>query len=370
MEATWATATLDLFLELAAISSPSGEEDAVAARVTAYLEGLGVPVERDEAGNVLARLDPTDAEEGGTPIFLCGHMDTVPPDGPIEPVVEHGFVRNARPTILGADDKAAVAVLLEAARVLVTERRPHAGVELLFTVREETGLEGAKAFDDSRLRSPLGFVYDYSGDVGDIVVAAPSGRTVDAIFKGRPAHAGIAPEEGRSAIYAAGRAIADLRLGRIDEETTANVGTIVGGSARNVVPARCEVRAEARSRNERKLAELVEEMLEVFSFAAALAECEVETTVEEKYRGYRIAPDAPVLALARRALENGGFTPRLVEVGGGADANVFNERGVPCLNLANGMARVHTAEEEIAVADLDAMLRLTLELVEAARNGA
>jgi tripeptide aminopeptidase len=356
---------LSLFLELAAVPSPSGQEAAVAGNVRRYLRDLGLGVEEDGAGNLLARLEPT--EGGGTPIFLCAHLDTVPPRGPIEPVVDDGFVRNGADTILGADNKAAVAVMLESARLLLAEGRPHAGVELLFTTREETGLEGAKEFDQARLHARLGFVYDYSGSVGDVVVAAPSGRTLDVVFSGRPAHSGINPEDGRSAIVAAARAIADLRLGRIDEETTANVGRIEGGSARNVVPASCTLAAEARSRDRRKLAELVQEMLDCIAFAAAEAECEVETTVEGKYEGYRLAPEDPALVLAKTALERAGFPPREVEVGGGADANVFNAAGIPCVNLANGMSKVHTAEEEIAVTDLEAMVRVTLELVDAAR---
>jgi tripeptide aminopeptidase len=364
---TWASDVVPLFLELAAIPSPSGEEEAVAEHVRAYLRDLGVEADADPAGNLLARL-PATAGEVGEPIFLCAHLDTVPPSGPIEPVVQDGIVTNGAGTILGADDKAAVAVLLEATRLLLAEGRPHAGVELLFTTREETGLEGAFAFDESRLRARLGFVYDYSGAVGEVVVAAPSGRSIDVLFTGRPAHAGINPEDGRSAIVAAARAIGDLRLGRLDGETTANVGLIEGGSALNVVPAHCRVAVEARSRDERKLAELVQELLDSCSFAATVSECEVVATVEDKYRGYRLAPDDPALQLARAALARAGFTPREVEVGGGADANVFNERGLHCVNVANGMANVHTSEEEIAVADLEAMVGVTLELVAAARG--
>jgi tripeptide aminopeptidase len=367
MAATWASGVLDLFLELAAVPSPSGSEGEVAKRVRAYLDDLGVGVEEDEAGNLLARLEPTEQNGGGS-IFLCAHMDTVPPTGPIEPVVgDDGLVRNAAGTILGADNKATVAVLLEAARLLLSEGRPHAGVELLFTVREETGLEGAKAFDHTLLRSGMGFVYDCSGPVGGVVRSAPYGRTIDVVFKGRAAHAGLAPEEGRSAIVAAARAIADMRLGRIDEETTANVGRIEGGTARNVVPERCTLVAEARSRDERKLVELVQEMLDALTYAAGVAECEVETSISETYAGYRFKPDDPVFALATGALERAGIDPRPIDVGGGADANVFNARGVPCVNLANGMMRVHTPEEHIAAADLETMLGVTLELVEAAR---
>jgi tripeptide aminopeptidase len=365
VKTTWATDVLPVFLELAAIPSPSGAEEEVADYVRRYLASLGLAAEDDEAGNVLSRLE---GHGDGEPVFLCAHMDTVPPSGPIEPVVEDGVVRNGAGTILGADNKAAVAVLLESARLVLAESRPHAGVELLFTTREETGLEGAKEFDHSRLRSRLGYVYDYSGRVGDVVVAAPSGRTLDVVFSGRPAHAGINPEDGRSAIFAAAKAVSDLRLGRIDEETTTNVGRIEGGTARNVVPERCTLAAEARSRDEGKLAEVVQEMLDCFAFAAATAECEVETTVEEKYPGYRLAPDDPALLLAEAALERAGVEPRRVEVGGGADANVFNAAGLRCVNMANGMQKVHTAEEEIAVADLEAMVAVTLELVDAARG--
>lgn len=364
---TWASDVLPLFLELAAIPSPSGEEAAVAGRVRAYLRDLGIEVDEDESGNLLARL-PAVGGNGGTPIFLCAHLDTVPPSGPIEPVVADGVVTNGARTILGADDKAAVAVLLEAARLLLAEGRPHAGIELLFTTREETGLEGAFAFDVSRLQARFGFVYDYSGAVGEVVAAAPSGRVIDVLVTGRPAHAGINPEDGRSAIVAAARGISDLRLGRIDDETTANVGLIDGGSALNVVPAHCRIAVEARSRDERKLAELLQEILDCFSFAATVSECEVEATVEDKYRGYRLAPYDPALVLARAALERAGFTPREVAVCGGSDANVFNERGLHCVNVANGMANVHTADEQIAVADLDAMVAVTLELVAAARE--
>ena len=368
MASTRAPEVLDLFLELAAIPSPSGEEGAVADRVASYLDDLGLVHEADEAGNLLARLQPS-KEEGGAPLFLCAHMDTVPPQGTIEPVVgDDGFVTNSAGTILGADNKASVAVMLEAARLLLADRRPHAGVELLFTVREETGLQGAEAFDHTRLEARWGFVYDSSGPVGDIVRSSPWGRTIDVLFKGRAAHSGLAPEEGRSAIVAAARAIADLRLGRIDEETTANVGRIRGGTARNVIPDRCELAVEARSRNQGKLADLVQEMVEGFAFAASVSECEVETRVGETYPGYRFTPDEPVFRLAWDAIERAGFSPRAIDTGGGADANVFNARGLTCVNLANGMMQVHTPDERIAVQDLERMLGVTLELVELARH--
>ncbi|HXF98906.1 MAG TPA: M20/M25/M40 family metallo-hydrolase [Gaiellaceae bacterium] len=367
---------LDLFLELCALPSPSGRERQVADRVGAYLDGLGLAWEEDgtaaelggDAGTILCRLEPAGGAEAGTPLFLCAHTDTVPPEGPIEPVVEDGVVRNAAGTILGADDKAALAVMLEAVRRVLDEGRPHAGLELVFTPQEEVSLRGAAAFDHTRLRARVGYVYDQAAPIGEIVLGSPHARVLDLSFHGRAAHAGIAPEEGRSAIAAAARAVADFRLGRIDEETSANVGTIRGGTARNVVPEWCRLEAEVRSHDEGKATALVQEMLESAAFAASLAECELRSEVRPGFPGYRFRRgDAPV-RLAAEALRRAGFPPRYALSGGGADANVFNARGLACVNLANGMAEIHTPHEHIAVADLEAMVEVTLALVDAARE--
>jgi tripeptide aminopeptidase len=367
------TAVLDLFTELCSIPSPPGEERAVADRVIRELRALGLAVEEDGAGaaigssigNLLCRLPGR--VEGGTPVFFCAHLDTVPPQGPLEPVVEDEVVRNGGGTILGADNKSAVVAMVEAARRIVEEGRPHAGVELLFTPKEEVGLLGAGAFDHTRLEAELGFVFDQAAPIGDVIMGAPYQRSMLVRFHGRPAHSGMVPEEGRSAIVAASKAIADLRLGRLDEETTANVGIVAGGSARNIVPEWCELEAEARSHDARKLADLVQEMLDSFSFAASVTECTLETEVSETYQGYRFRDGDPIVQLARTALARCGheFVPTLT--GGGADANVFNAKGLPCLNLANGMMEIHTADEYIAVADLDSMVEVTLALVDAAR---
>jgi tripeptide aminopeptidase len=365
---------LDLFLELAALRSPPGEEREVADVVVAYMRDLGLDVDEDGAGdavgstigNLYTRLEAT---ADGIPIFLCAHLDTVPPDGQLEPVVDDGVVRNAGGTILGADDKSAVAVMLEAARRVLAENRPHAGIELLFTPKEEVGLLGAAAFDHTRLHAQLGYVYDQAAPIGEIILGAPYSQAMKVRFHGRASHSGMYPEEGRSAIAAAARAIADLRLGRVDDETTANVGTIQGGTAGNIVPEWCRFDAEARSHDERKLADLVQEMLETFAFAASLADCEVETSVKKSYRGYRFKRDDLVVQLAAAALERSGHAPTYGLSGGAADANVFNERGLPCLNLANGMTSIHTPDEHIAVDDLDEMVEVTLALVDAARDG-
>jgi tripeptide aminopeptidase len=363
---------VDLLLELAAIPSPPGRERGVADVVLGYLSGLGLEPDEDAsgprigstAGNVYARLEPT---VEGTPIFLCAHMDTVPPDGPLEPVVEDGVVRNAGGTILGCDNKAAVTAMLEGVRRVLAENVPHAGIEVVFTPMEEVGLVGAVAFDHDRLRAQVGYVYDQEGAMGEVVLGAPWSRAMEVRFHGRASHAGMAPEEGRSAIQAAARAIADLRLGRVDEDTTSNVGTITGGTAGNVVPEWCTFLAEARSHDEAKLGDFVQEMLDAFSFAATSTDCEVETTVRKSYDGYRLKRDEPAVALAAAAFGRCGFEPRYGLSGGGADANVFNERGRRCVNLSHGVFGFHTPDEHVSVADLEAMVDVTVALMELAR---
>jgi tripeptide aminopeptidase len=369
----WAPDVLALFLELAALPSPPGEERAVADRVLDYLGALGLEADEDDAGakvgstmgNIFCRLEATGGQ--GEPLFFCAHLDTVPPEAAIEPVVgEDEIVRNAAGTILGADDKSAVASMLEAAARLVEDGRPHPGVELLFTPKEEVGLLGAAAFDESRFVARLGYVYDHAGPIGEVILGAPHQQKVDIRFHGRAAHAGMFPEEGRSAIAAAARAIADLRLGRLDGETSANVGRIQGGTARNVVPEWCDVAAEARSHDERKLADLMREIVDTVTFAASLEECEVETQVSGLSRGYRFRRDDVPVQIAATTLERVGLEPSFILSGGGADANVFNERGLQCVNLANGMTDIHTPDERIAVADLEQMVDVTLALIDVA----
>ncbi len=352
-----------LFCELAALPSPPGEERAVTDVVLRYLRDLGLAYDEDAFGNVYARIEPT-AE--GTPLFLCAHLDTVPPDGELKPVVEDGMIRNAGGTILGADNKSAVVAMLDGTRRILAENRPHAGIELLFTMQEEVGLLGAYAFDHDRLRADIGYVYDQAAPIGEIILGAPWSQSMQVRFHGRAAHSGMFPDEGRSAIQAAAKAIADLRLGRVDEETTANVGVINGGTGGNIIPEWCTFLAEARSQDERKLRKIVQEMLDAFSFAATAGDCEVETELRKSYVGYRFKQSDDVVQLAARALERCDIAPTYALSGGGADANVFNERGRRCVNLANGMTDIHTPDERIAVADLDRMVDVTLALVEEA----
>jgi tripeptide aminopeptidase len=367
---------VDLFLELCSLPSPSGNERAVADRVTAYLTELGLEWDEDDSaaqldgdtGNVYCRIPPTNGA-GGTPVFLCAHTDTVPPEAAIDPVVgEDGVIRNAGGTILGSDNKAAVVAMLEAVRRVLEEGREHAGLELLFTPQEEVSLRGADAFDHTRLVATTGYVYDQGAPIGEIVLGSPHARLLDFRFHGRAAHAGMYPEDGRSAIAAASRAVADFRLGRIDEETSANVGVITGGTARNVVPEWCSFTAEVRSHDESKAVALAREMLESAAFAASLADCEAESEVRPSFPGYRFRKSDEPVRLAAAALERCGYAPSYALSGGGADANVFNARGLQCVNLANGMMEIHTPDEHIAVADLEGMVEVTLALIDVARE--
>ncbi len=363
-----------LMARLCEIPSPSRQEGRVAEVVRGELRALGAEVVEDGAaaaigagcGNIIGRFAPT--VEGGTPIVLCAHLDTVPVDGPIEVELVDGHLTNRRPAILGGDDKSAVAVMIEAMRRVRDDGRPHAGVELLFTPCEEIGLRGATAFDPAALRGRLAFVYDHTGPVGDVVVSAPSLHKIAATFIGRASHAGLAPEAGRSAVEAAARAIARMPLGRIDPETTANIGTVSGGTATNVVAERCDVTAEARSRDERALAVQLTAMLDALTWAASECEVDLETRVDKEFTSYRLAEDDAQVRMALEVLTSLGHRPELVVSGGGSDANALLRNGFPAVNLCNGMIDVHTPDERIAVGSLEAMFEVTLALIDAARE--
>jgi tripeptide aminopeptidase len=360
----------DLFVRLAGIRSPSLEEREMADAVKDFVRGVGLEAFEDasaaltggDCGNLIVRL-PGRGE--GTPIALCAHLDTVPLDRAPTVIVENGVVRSDGETILGADDKAAVAALLLLLRDLALEP-PAADVEFVFTAGEEIGLQGAKALDPASVAAAAVFVFDSEGEPGTMVAAAPTLKAIAAEFRGVAAHAGIEPQRGRSAILAAARALAAMDLGRIDDETTANAGLIAGGSAVNVVAERCMVRAEARSRDEQKLAAQVAGMVEAITVAAAETGVDVVIEVEEHYRGYAHAADALPVRIADAALADAGLEARHVGSGGGSDANVFNARGLPSLTLGVGFERVHSPHECIRLERLEQLYRLGHALVRAA----
>ena len=361
----------DTFAALCRIPSSFGSERACADHVAAELRTLGLEVTEDgaaaaagaECGNLLARLPG----RGERSIVLCGHLDTVDDGGvPIEPVVVDGGWENANPGILGADNKAAVAVMLELARRCSVEGSP-VGVELLFTVSEENALAGAKAFDASVLRSDFGYVFDHATPIGEIVTASPTYFRIAADFHGRAAHAGIRPEAGRSAILAAAHAIAAMPLGRIDEQTTANVGSIHGGAgSTNIVPERCRLLAETRSLDAARVEEVVASLVDAIHDGAAHAECDVDVTSERLFAGYRTKPGSPVVQAAEAALRACGYEPRRIVTGGGSDANALEVAGFQCVNLANGTERNHEPTERVSVDALESMLDVAFALLDEA----
>jgi tripeptide aminopeptidase len=360
---------LDDFVRLCEIESPSRDERAVADAVKADLEGLGLTVEEDDtgsetgsnAGNLLARIEgPPDART----ILLCAHLDTVPLAGPVEVHRENGVLTNRHEAILGADNKAAVATILAAARRLVAEGAP-VGVELLFTTCEEHALAGAKAFDATRLESEFGYVFDHASPVGELVTASPTYYRLEADFRGQAAHAGIRPEAGHNAIAAAARAIAAIEVGRLDESTTANVGQIEGGTAANVVAERCKVVLEARSLDDVRAGEVVSSMVDAIAEAASDLECDVETAVERLFRGYRLPRTAPVVEVAAEALRATDVEPVYINTGGGSDANALIAADLPVLNVANGTEGNHQPDESVTAGALEATLDLTLAIVAA-----
>ncbi len=359
----------ETFAALCRIDSPSGRERPCADWLAAELSGLGLEVVEDatggqigsDAGNLLARLPG----RTGQTVLLCAHLDTVPAIAPIDPVVVDGGWENANEAILGADNKAAVAVALELTRHLSRQPEPpDVGVELLFTTCEEIGLQGAKAFDASQLRSPFGYVFDHASPIGEVVMASPTYFRIVADIAGRAAHAGIRPENGRSAILAAARAIAAMPLGRLDPETTSNVGTIAGGTNTNVVPERCRIEAEARSLRGGRAEELATELIDHLQEAADAGECDLDVTVQRMFDGYRTKQREPTVVLAERALQACGYEPRPIVTGGGSDANALISSGFSALNLANGTERNHEPTERVSVDALEGMLDVAMALIE------
>jgi tripeptide aminopeptidase len=356
------------FIRFCEIESPSGHERGVADALTEELRRLGVEVEEDDSaartgsdsGNLLARIP---GPEGSPTVLLCAHMDTVPLDAPVEVVSDNGLLTNRHEAILGADNKAAIVTILGAVRRLTRDGAPPAGIELLFTTGEELALKGAKSVDMSRLTADFGYVFDHATPIGEIVVASPTYYSVEARYRGQAAHAGIRPEAGHNAIAAAAGAIAAMRIGRLDPETTANVGRIEGGTAANVVAERCYVELEARSIDAERAGEVVTEMVDALTEAASDCECDVETSVERRFQGYRLPRTTAAVEVAAAALRDNGIEPVFITTGGGSDANVFIPAGLTVVNLANGTERNHQPDESVTLDALETMLEVTVSLV-------
>ncbi len=361
--------------ELLTTPSYSGEEAAVAALVEARLKALGCAVWRDEAGatfggqcgNVIARLAGTVAAE---PIFFNAHLDTVQRTDGLQLVAEGDRLRTDGTTILGADDKTGVTAILEGLAAVVASGAARPPIEVVFTVGEENGLHGARALDLARLEATLGFVFDGGTPIGELTVSAPTQASQTIVVHGQAAHAGVEPEQGINAIACAAAAIAHCRQGRLDHETTANIGVIEGGQATNIVADCCRLRSEARSRDTAKLAAQVAHFREQFEAAAAAFGARLEFGSRTAYEAFRIDPEEPVARIAAAAVTAAGLAPSFVDGGGGSDANVFNAGGKRCILMPCGEQAPHTTAEAVDLADVAAAARVVAEIVHQAAERA
>lgn len=349
---------IQTFFDLVQIDSPTGGEHGVAEYLTRRLHALGFETHLDTMLNLSARRPGQ-----GEPLLLSAHMDSVPPCHGIRPRIENGIIRSDGTTILGGDDRAGVAAILEAVQTIHDRGLPRRAVEIAFTAQEEPGLLGSAALDYRWFHAKQGVVFDYDGPIGTIIVSAPGTYNFDITITGRAAHAGAYPERGVSAIAVAAEAITGMKLGRLDAETTANVGVIQGGVARNVVPEQCQVQAETRSRRQSKLERQRKAMLRAFGRAGKKYGAQVEIRERYAYPLYRIPARAPLVRLASEAVRQIGRTPRLDVAGGGSDANQFNAHGISSVVVSIGIEKMHSTEECIPVEELVKCGELALAFV-------
>jgi len=360
---------IDLFVKLASIKSPSGNEKEMVAYTGKILKDLGLDVDIDDSGkkygsnsgNITAYYKGS-LEDGRLPIFLGAHLDTVRVDGDIEPVIEKGIISNKNNYILGGDDKVAVAAILETLKVIVENNIPSGDIYIVFTISEEIGVVGAKYVDIDKVGAKYGFVFDAHGDVGTIYNRAPHQNSIDAEFIGKAAHAGIEPEKGINSIKAAAFAVSKIKTGRIDDETTSNIGKITGGQARNIVPEKTKVLLEARSLNPDKLKKITESMINVLEEAAKETGTRLDYKLIEEYNGFNIGRSEIPVKAALSALKSIGIKPIIASSGGGSDINVFNSKGKIAVNLSSGMENVHTSSEYVKTAQLVKLAELIMEI--------
>ncbi len=360
------------FLELIQVDSETGFEREIASILTKKFEALGVQVEEDNskeqtghsAGNLICTLPAT--KEAADAIYFTSHMDTVVPGKSIRPIIKDGVISSEGDTILGADDKAGLAAMFELIRVLQENNIPHGQIQFIITVGEESGLVGAKALDSSKLDARYGYALDSNGNVGDIVVAAPTQAKIHATITGKTAHAGLEPEKGVSAITIASKAISKMPLGRIDKDTTANIGRFEGGKQTNIVVDHVEILAEARSLVPEKMEKQVEKMKTAFEEAAEELGGSADVNVVVAYPGYHFEEGSQVVEVAREAARTIGRDSKLEQSGGGSDANVIAGYGIPTVNLAVGYEEIHTTNERIKTEDLVKVTEFIVEIVKIA----
>lgn len=359
---------IDLFMNLVQIDSQTRNERLVADRLKVELEKLGLQVHEDDAGakiggNTGNLIGVLAGNIEAPSLLLCAHMDRVTPGLGIKPVLENGVIRSAGETILAADDLAGVAAILEGLTVLKEEGIEHGEIKVLFTVAEEGGLHGAKNVNPEAIRADFAVCYDSGGNVGSIVIEAPAQYRYEVVVKGKAAHAGMNPSGGINAIKVASAAIAEMKIGSIDEETTANIGLIKGGLATNIVPDRVEFVGEARSRKMDKLEAQIKHMREVMEKVAAKFGAQADITTTLMYPSFSFTADDPAIKMAEEAAVSIGIHTQLVPSGGGSDANILNGYGISTINVGIGMEKAHSTEECITVENLINSARYTVAMI-------
>ncbi|MCW8329454.1 M20/M25/M40 family metallo-hydrolase [Photobacterium sp. SDRW27] len=343
------------FIDLVKINSESRNEKAIAECLAEQLGQIGfqvaklpVPADISNGFNIYAKLP---GQLDGSVLLSC-HMDTVTPGNDIEPVINDGVISSKGDTILGGDDKSGIAAIMEAVRCILAQKLPHKTIELAFTVYEEGGLHGSKNFDMSYVESQQAIVLDSGGDIGTIITVAPGQQNLKISIKGKPAHAGLAPEDGINALTVAAEAINQMKLSRIDSETTANIGVVKGGQATNIVMPELYLEAEARSLDDNKLADQVDHMVNTFKDAAEKHRAEINIESTRAYNAYCIEDNDTFVETVKAAFIANNVEPKTQSTGGGSDANIFNEKGIKTINLSTGMAKVHTTDEYIKIEDM------------------
>jgi len=360
------------FVELVQIDSLSRKERQMADRLKQKLEEMGLTVFEDDAGEKIGgnagNLICTVRGEGNIPtVLLMAHMDTVVPGTGKKPIIEGNIIKSDGSTVLGGDDAAGIECILEAVRVLKEEKARHGDIQIAFTVAEEGGLHGSKNMDYSRIKAKYGFVLDAGGSIGTIAVRAPSQNHIYATVKGKAAHAGMEPEKGINAVQIAAEAVSQMKLGRIDDETTANIGFINGGLATNIVCDRVEIKAEARSRNEQKLERQTDHMRECFENAAVKFGGSVEFKAEREYPAFSIGEDDDIIRILRKAAGRVGIPLILEATGGGSDTNIINGKGIKAVDVGIGMDKVHSVEEQICIDDMVKAAEFLIEIIKSVK---
>jgi len=359
---------LERFLRYVQIDSPTKEELEFALVLKKELEDLGLQVSMDDAGtkvgsnagNLIGKLKGTTDSEA---ILFSAHMDTVSPSRGVKPIIKDGVIYSDGTTILGGDDKAGIAAIMEALNTIKDKNLLHGTIEVVFTIFEEGGLFGAKNLDYSNIQSKKAFVMDSSAAPGAIIVQGPAQNKIDIKFIGKEAHAGVAPETGVSAIQIAGEAISNMKLLRIDDETTANLGSIQGGGPTNIVTKEVIISAEARSLSNEKLESQSNHMAKCCEEAAIKFGGKAEVTIENAYGAFKIPEDHHLVVAVESAYEKLGIPTKKIASGGGSDTNIFNANGVEAINLGIGERKPHTLEEHLYIKDLELVTKMALELI-------